>query len=119
MVCRAGSARAAIGLPCRSYSSHLPLHCGFLDRQRSGLCAASLIEPSAVANEEEPLIGDTMDAMYSIVGGLLVGLFVGFVLVSLFINYKTERLEGKVNAILKHLGIAFPPAPSERVKGIA
>jgi ribosomal protein L7/L12 len=60
-----------------------------------------------------------MDAAYSILGGLLVGLFLGLVLISIMINYKAERLEGKVNAILKHLGIAFPPAPSERIKGIA
>ena len=61
-----------------------------------------------------------MNAAYSMVGGLLLGLLLGgFVVISILINYKTERVEGKVNAILKHLGIAFPPVPSEHVKGIA
>jgi hypothetical protein len=38
-------------------------------------------------------------------------------------HFDNDQLQGRtaggVNAILKHLGIAFPPAPSERIKGIA
>jgi hypothetical protein len=61
-----------------------------------------------------------MEAASPILAGLLVcSLSLSTVLVSLMISFKTDRLEGKLNAILKHLGIVFPPAPSERVKDMA